>query len=67
MKSLQSFKNKFGASIISNKQSNFIKGGTDYPTLDPNDPNYVDPNADTTDLLGEPWDKRGPRPGTKGK
>lgn len=59
MKSLETFKNKFGASILTNKQSNFIKGGTD--SSGSNDDSQDD------ELIGEPWDKRGPRPGTKGK
>jgi hypothetical protein len=61
MKSLNVIKNNFRANEILNKSfSSKVKGGTDssYDLTPP-------PPTTTEELIGEPWDKRTPRPGTK--
>lgn len=62
MKSLNSIKNNFRSNeILSNASSFKLKGGTD-------DNTYINGGVTVTgtvSLIGEPWDKRTPRPGTK--
>jgi hypothetical protein len=63
MKSLNVIKNNFRTNeLLNNSFSSKIKGGAGAnaidPTVDPSDPG-------TTAIIGEPWDKRTPRPGTK--
>ena len=63
MKSLNSIKNNFRSNeILSSKYSFKLKGGID-ACADVIIPIITDPT--TIELIGEPWDKRTPRPGTK--
>ena len=61
MKSLNSIKNNFRSNeILSNNSSFKLKGGADGST----ETIIVVPTP-TGELIGEPWDKKSPRPGTK--
>jgi hypothetical protein len=61
MKSLNVIKNNFRANEILNKSfSSKLKGGTDSSYTAP-----PPPPPPVEELIGEPWDKRTPRPGTK--
>lgn len=70
MKSLNVIKNNFRSSEILNKSfSSKLKGGTDGSgnnsgTADDSTP-PTPPPPPVVALIGEPWDKRTPRPGTK--
>jgi hypothetical protein len=66
MKSLNVIKNNFRANEILNKSfSSKLKGGTDSNNDSNSNVIVVDPTPTTESLIGEPWDKRTPRPGTK--
>ncbi len=72
MKSLNVIKNNFRSSeILNSSYSSKLKGGTDAAinndgTCDPNSPIPTPPpTPPIVELIGEPWDKRTPRPGTK--
>ena len=71
MKSLNSIKNNFRSNeILSNASSFRLKGGADNNNDSTAGNNNDDINGGVTvvvSLIGEPWDKRTPRPGTKSK
>ncbi len=65
MKSLNVIKNNFRSNeILSNKSSFKLKGGIESNTNNQiGDPGTL--GGGIAELIGEPWDKKSPRPGTK--
>ena len=65
MKSLNVIKNNFRTNeILSNKSSFKLKGGLESNTnTQISDPGTI--GGGFAELIGEPWDKKSPRPGTK--
>ena len=67
MKSLNVIKNNFRSNeILSSKSSFKLKGGADNNNNNNNqigDPGTI--GGGIAELIGEPWDKKSPRPGTK--